>query len=127
MVSQLVTITFNSADMARTMAFYNALGANLSLARVNKGAEIYRGHLGNIELVFHSIPVREGGAIPRVSLRFQLVDIDQIWQRLQEIPQVNVVLGLESMPEGRSFIVVDPDGHSIEVFEKWGANQDDSR
>jgi len=119
MSSQLVTVTFSTQNLDLMKEFYNALGANLQVARVDKGSQMLRGQLGSLELILHSI-VRPGEKqTPRVSLRFELAGIDEIWKRVKTVPSANVILDLENMPTGKSFVVIDPDGHSIEIFERW--------
>ena len=83
-----------------------------------------RGLLGNLELVRHNIKLPGEKPTPRVSLRFELQNIDASWDRIKLVPDVNIMMDLESMPSGKSFIVVDPDGHSIEIFEKWKDGED---
>lgn len=119
MSSKLVTVTFNTHQSTAMVQFYNALGTNLQVQRVDKGGEVYRGVLGNLEVVLHTIQTQNEKQTPRVSLRFELDGIDQIWARIQALPNVDVMMDLENMPSGKSFIVIDPDGHSIEIFEKW--------
>lgn len=118
MTSQLVTVTFNTCHLDQMIAFYNALGAHLGEARVNKGGQIFRGVLGNLEVVLHSIENLSESQIPRVSLRFELGNIEEVWKRVKALPYANVILDLEILPSGKSFVVIDPDGHSIEIFER---------
>lgn len=119
MTSQLVTVTFNTSRLDRMVAFYNALGAQLEESRVNKGGQIFRGILGNLEVVLHSIAKPGEAPAPRVSLRFELQSIEAVWGKVKSLPQADIIMDLESMPSGKSFIVIDPDGHSIEIFERW--------
>lgn len=125
-VSQLVTITFNTRQTARMVDFYRALGAELRADTVNKGGAVHRGTLANIELVLHAIakgPAADAGT-PDVSIRFELTGIQEIYDRVRALPGADVLMDLEAMPTGRVFIAVDPDGHSVEVFEPFPTDHD---
>lgn len=128
-MSKLVTVTFNTHQIARMVEFYASLGANLLPSAVKRGGNVYRGALGNLELVLHSIEAKnDEQKTPRVSLRFELTQIESLWLKVKALPGADVIMDLESLPTGKSFIVIDPDGHSIEIFEKWdeGATGNDS-
>lgn len=128
MSAQLVTITFNTRHTLRMVEFYRALGAQLRADTVNKGGAVHRGSLANIELVLHAIPKGPSDAgTPDISIRFDLVGIDEIFERIRALPDVDILMDLQSMPAGRVFIAVDPDGHSIEVFEAWPADHDSEK
>ncbi|MBX3017822.1 MAG: VOC family protein [Bdellovibrionaceae bacterium] len=125
MSAQLVTITFNTRQTARMVDFYRALGAELHPDTVNKGGAVHRGVLANIELVLHSIAKPgDGAGTTNVSIRFELVGIQQIFDRIRALPGADIMMDLESMPTGRVFIALDPDGHAIEVFEPFPADHD---
>lgn len=124
MSSQLVSVTFNTQNLEPMRDFYNALGANLQASKVNRGGDVLRGLLGNLEVVLHNIKLPGETPTPRVSLRFELQNIDGIWKTVKTLSDVNVMMDLESLPTGKTFIVIDPDGHSIEIFEKWAEGHD---
>lgn len=125
MSAQLVTITFNTRQTAQMVEFYRALGAELRPDTVNKGGAVHRGVLANIELVLHAIPkTGEGAGTPNVSIRFELFGIQQIFDRIRALPGSDIMMDLESMPTGRVFIALDPDGHAIEVFEPFPKDHD---
>lgn len=125
MSAQLVTITFNTRQTARMVDFYRALGAELRADTVNKGGSVHRGVLANIELVLHSITKSgDQSGTTNVSIRFELFGIQQIYDRVRALPGADIMMDLESMPTGRVFIALDPDGHAIEIFEPFPVDHD---
>jgi len=40
-------------------------------------------------------------------------------ERVRSCAGVQVVMDIEMMPDGKKAIVLDPDGHSVEIVEAW--------
>ncbi len=119
MSQALVSVTFNTHQTQLMVDFYRALGCKLDVALINKGGQVHRGVLANVEVVLHSIETAIEKRPPRVSFRFELTGIQEIYHKIKGLPGVDMMMDLENMPSGKSFIAIDPDGHSIEVFERW--------
>lgn len=119
MSQQLVAVTFNTYQTQAMVAFYKALGCQLQGAVINKGGQVHRGLLANVEVILRSIETGSEKRTPRISFRFELTGIQEIYQKVLTLPGVDIMMELADMPSGKSFIAIDPDGHSIEIFERW--------
>jgi len=115
MSAQLKTITLNTVKMTEMINFYFALGINMEAAPVNKGSIAYKGKMGDLEISLLSILKKEKKLSPDISFRVQVSDIEDVMSQLLKIPGVEVLMDLQEMPEGKMAVVIDPDGHSVEL------------
>jgi len=119
MAVRLVTLAFNSGRQEDMVAFYRSLGAELRAKQVSKGGHSYQGNLGNLEITIYSFARREAVAAPNFSMRLEVDEIDSTMERVRSCAGVQVVMDIEMMPDGKKAIVLDPDGHSVEIVEAW--------
>lgn len=104
--------------------FYNALGACLEAKQVKVGSASYRGAIGDLEIVLYGIPKKQPPTTPNLSLRFEVKDIDKVMTGLREIPETRIIMDVEMLPDGKKAIVLDPDGHSVELVQSWAQDAD---
>ena len=125
MAVKLVTLAFNSGRQAAMVDFYRALGANLQRKQISKGGESFFGILGNLEIEIYSIAKKASLASPDFSMRFQVLDIAATIQKVKQLPDFEIIMDIEMLPDGKKAIVVDPDGHSVELIQYWSATGSD--
>ncbi len=99
------------------VGFYRSLGAELKAKQVSKGGHSYQGNLGNLEITIYSIPRRETVAEPNFSMRLEVDEIDATMEKVRFCSGVRIVMDIEILPDGKKAIVLDPDGHSVEIVE----------
>lgn len=116
---RLKTLSFNSGRQASLVAFYNALGANLVAKKVKAGSESYQGHLQDLEITIYSSSQKAAPATPSFSICFEVDNIGSVMQKLKGLADVQILMDIEQLPYGKTAIVKDPDGHSIEILELW--------
>ncbi len=116
---KLLTLSFNSDQQPAMSAFFESLGAAMTKKQVRAGSEVYKGSLAGVELVIYGIAKKEKAPSPDFSLRIEVAKIEPIVEKLKSVPGVQVVMDIEMMPDGKKAIVLDPDGHSVEIVEAW--------
>lgn len=119
MAIRLKTLSFNSGRMASLVAFYNALGANLIAKKVKAGSESFQGSLQDLEITIYEIPQKNDRSIPSFSMCFEVSEITSVITKLKALPDVQILMDIEQLPYGKTAIVKDPDGHSVEILELW--------
>lgn len=116
---RLSTLSLNTTNPEVLVAFYQAMGADLKPAQVKIGSQIYRGQLDNLEIEIYQIQKKSQTLTPDISIRFEVSDIATILERLKQLPQVQIMMDLEHMPDGQKAIVLDPDGRSVEIISLY--------
>lgn len=101
------------------IAFYNALGASLEPKQVKGGGMAFHGKIGQLNLSLFGIAKEHGSLSPNFSMKLEVRDLSSIMQALSQINHVEILMDQESLPEGKLSIVIDPEGHSIELIEPW--------
>lgn len=119
MAVRLMTLAFNSGQHEEMVNFYRALGAKLEVKQVNKGTQSYQGTLGELEITIYCFEKRDPAFTPNFSMRFTVDEIDAIMTRLHAVAGASVIMDIEMMTDGKKAIVLDPDGHSIELIQAW--------
>lgn len=102
------------------LGFYQIIGFQFTASKVDKGSEVYRAHHNSLEFSLYSIKSAEKPATPSLQLGFTVTNLEQIVADLIKIPHVLCVLDPSEMPDGKKAIILDPDGHSIELCEQIG-------
>ncbi len=111
------TITLNTAKMPEMVEFFGALGIPMKAMPVNKGTVAYRGNFSEVEICLLSIPKKDRLATPDLSFRLQIENISDVMARLRKLPQVQILMELQELPFGKMAVVLDPEGHSIELTD----------
>lgn len=99
--------------------FYRALGAELVSKPVRKGGECFQGSLGSLEISIYNVEKKETPVTPNFLMRLEVEKIEPVMERVRQVENVQILMDVESLPDGKKAILLDPDGHSIELIEPW--------
>lgn len=99
------------------LAFYRIIGFAFNATKVDKGSEVYRAIHGGVEFSLYSIKNPQKSQIPSLQLGFRVTDLEKTVTELVKVPGVTCILDPTDMPDGKKSIVLDPDGHSLELSE----------
>ncbi|KHD87717.1 MAG: lactoylglutathione lyase [Bdellovibrio sp. ArHS] len=117
-MSLLITsITINTPHLQDMLGFYGIIGFQFTASKVDKGSEVHRAVHNGVEFSLYSIKNAEKSQIPSLQLGFKITDLERIVGELMTIPGSMCILDPTDMPDGKKAIVLDPDGHSIELCE----------
>ncbi len=120
MALKLITLTINTADQQRLVTFYEALGLSFAPMKVTIGSEAYKATLPGFEFVIFGIKKNGNiSATPNMALRFHVSNLDDVIAKVKEVPGCTVVFDPEAMVDGKMAILLDPDGHSVEIIQPW--------
>ena len=119
MSAKLQTLSFNSKRQKDLAAFYQVLGATMALKSVKVGSETYQGKLGDLDVVIYCIQNQDKIISPNLSLCFEVKNLSVLLGALKNVPGVQTMMDEAPMPTGKSAIVLDPDGRSVELIELW--------
>ena len=114
---QLSSITISTTQLQNMLTFYRALGLLFQENKVDKGSNIHRAVVSGIEFSLYGASSIEKDARPRSQLSFNVRDLEGVFQAVKKIPGVHCILDPSVMADGKKAIVLDPDGHSVELFE----------
>jgi hypothetical protein len=109
------SITVNTANLENMLRFYEILGCDFKSVKVDKGGKLYRSLLNGLELNLLSVPIAEKISHPKIMLSFRLSSFDEKLKNVITVPGVVTMLDPVTMPSGKTAMVLDPDGHSIEL------------
>ncbi len=106
-------VVLRSSDLERAAAFYERLGLQFTKHRHGNGPEHYAAELGDI--VFELYPLLPDGP-PTLGTRigFRVTSLDPILSGLGDA----IVAPAKESEWGRRAVVVDPDGHRVELLER---------
>jgi len=105
--------------MSEMIEFYNALGAKLEPKQVKGGGIAFHGKIGHLNLSLFAISKVSGSSSPNFSMKLEVESLATIMESLNKINHVEILMDQESLPEGKLSIVIDPEGHSVELLEPW--------
>jgi len=109
-------VVLRSPDLARAAAFYSRLGLQFSLHRHGSGPEHYSAELSGG--VFELYPLSAGGASTLgTRIGFRVPSVDAALTALSDYSGAIVTPARDS-EWGRRAVVVDPDGHRVELIEE---------
>jgi hypothetical protein len=114
---KLTSITLNTAHLEDMLKFYKIIGLDFAQAKVDKGSQVYRATLGGCEFSLYSIQTTEKKSIPTLQLSFSVQGLDEKVQAMGQLQNAMCILDPTLMPDGKKAIVLDPDGHSVELLE----------
>ena len=97
--------------------FYRLIGFQFNATKVDKGSEVYRALHDGVEFSLYSIKSAQKSQIPSLQLGFQITEIEATVAKLKSIPGAMCILDPTDMPDGKKSIILDPDGHSIELCQ----------
>ncbi|MNS93349.1 Glyoxalase-like domain protein [compost metagenome] len=100
------------------LSFYKLVGFEFKGIKVDKGSEVYRALHGGVEFSLYSITNPQRSTIPSLQLGFNITDLEKTVAGLVQIPGAMCILDPTDMPDGKKAIVLDPDGHSIELCQR---------
>lgn len=99
------------------LEFYRLIGFQFQATKVDKGSEVYRAVHDGVEFSLYSISNAQKAQIPSLQLGFQITDLEKTVAQLKKIPGAMCILDPTDMPDGKKAIILDPDGHSIELSQ----------
>ena len=113
----LTSITINTPHLQDMLSFYRLVGFDFKGFKVDKGSEVYRALHGGVEFCLYSIETAQKAKIPSLQLGFSITNLEKTVAELVKIPGAMCILDPTDMPDGKKAIVLDPDGHSIELCQ----------
>jgi lactoylglutathione lyase len=108
-------IVIKAADIDRAASFYRLLG--LSMERHQHGSGPWHYCAESNGVVFELYPAFDGEVSPNTRLGFQVDDLDNTLQQLQE-HGVKVLRHKATSPWGLRAVVEDFAGHRVELIER---------
>lgn len=110
--------------MDTMLALFTALGVKFREKKVSKAGKLVSGMMGDLEvLVSDSLSARVAGQ-PLMSVRLQVDNLTEIWEHIKTIPNLECVMDLQELPDGKTAVVLDPDGRAFELTEPWPETPD---
>lgn len=97
--------------------FYRIIGFQFKAVKVDKGSEVYRATHNGVEFSLYSIKNTQKSQIPSLQLGFRITELEKSVTQLQKVNGAMCILDPTDMPDGKKSIILDPDGHSIELVE----------
>lgn len=113
----ITSITINTSHLQDMLAFYRIIGFQFTVSKVEKGSEVHRAVHNGVEFSLYSINKVQNSIIPNLQLGFKITDLEKAIEELAKVPGSICILDPTEMPDGKKAIVLDPDGHSIELCE----------
>ena len=113
---QLNLVVIRSVDIEKSAIFYQLLGLSFVKHQHGNGLEHFASEIGGV--TFEIYPCT-AGTTPTTSTRlgFQVSSIDAIVCELKKL-EASIVSPAKDSAWGRRAIVVDPDGHKVELTER---------
>ena len=116
MTVRLISLVINTNQISSLVTFYKAIGINLQPAKVSIGSEYYKAIFPSFEFAIYGVKNKSEVKTPNFQLSFHVQHLDQILKNLKTIGGECILDPIEST-EGNKAIVLDPDGHSVELIE----------
>lgn len=105
-------VVLRSSDMERAAAFYSRLGLQFTKHRHGNGPEHFAAELG--DAVFELYPLSpDGPSTLGIRIGFRVRSLDAILAGLGDA----VIAPAKDSEWGRRAVIVDPDGHRVELLE----------
>ncbi|MFI4859172.1 MAG: VOC family protein [Phycisphaerales bacterium JB063] len=109
-------VVLRSSNLILAQCFYELIGLSFLRHQHGKGPE----HLAceNEGVVFEIYPQQSGGDTTKSTrVGFQVDQIDTLLQTLRE-QAITILMPPRDSPWGRRAVVLDPDGHKVELVER---------
>ncbi|MGZ3775520.1 MAG: VOC family protein [Pseudobdellovibrionaceae bacterium] len=113
------SITINTSHLPDMLGFYQIIGFQFTASKVDKGSEVYRAHRDGLEFSLYSVKNTPKSLFPSLQFGFTIKKLEKIVEELVKIPGVLTILDPTEMPDGKKAIVLDPEGHAIELCERY--------
>ncbi|MDB6024060.1 MAG: Glyoxalase/bleomycin resistance protein/dioxygenase [Verrucomicrobiales bacterium] len=108
-------VVLKSLNPVRAVKFYTCLGLNFTSHRHGKGPEHWAAEMsGGVFEIYPQTPETPSTLGTRVG--FRVPSVDSVIGRLIEFPD-SVVSPTKDSEWGRRAVLVDPDGHKVELLE----------
>ncbi len=117
MTTKLTSITLNTLHLEDMLNFYSLLGLEFTKNTIRKGGHAYRAQVGDCELSLCSIQSYENKNTPALQLSFEVKNLHEKVTQMKSSTKAICILDPSEMPDGKKAIVLDPDGHSVELKE----------
>lgn len=114
---KLTSITLNTGHLEAMLNFYQILGIDFTETRVDKGSQVCRALIEGCEFSIYSAKSMEKSNTPILQISFLVSQLDEKVRQLCEVPGVICIMDPTPLTDGKKAIVLDPDGHSIELKE----------
>jgi len=115
--NQLLAIRINTSNLETMLELFKALGVEFHQKKVSKAGSLFSGMMGSLEvLVSDSLSTRQAGQ-PLMSVRLQVENLTLIWENIKKISGLETVMDLQDLPDGKTAVVLDPDGRAFELIE----------
>jgi lactoylglutathione lyase len=115
MDASLNLIVIRVSDLDRAQQFYEALGLQFSRERHGSGPEHLAAQSSNV--VFELYPLRNQPSTAGVRLGFHVASVSSSLAALNRL-RARVQSPPSESPWGLRAVVVDPDGHHVEICER---------
>ena len=99
------------------LGFYQIVGFHFSATKVDKGSEMHRAQHNGVEFTLYANKNAEVSRAPSLQLGFKVSNLTETVEKIKAIPNAMCILDPTQMPDGFKAIVLDPDGHAIELCE----------
>lgn len=99
------------------LRFYSLLGLKFEEVENSKGGQIYRTQVGDTEFTIFATSRIGKSIVPTLHMAFKVPNVDKILPQLYEIDGVMNVLDPTKLDAHIKAIILDPDGHSVELIE----------
>jgi lactoylglutathione lyase len=111
----LSLVVIRSINLEEAVNFYQMLGLNFEKHQHGNGLEHFASNLG--QTTFEIYPqTAKMGTTTGARLGFQVLDVDSLVIKLQQ-ENVTVITKPSASKWGRRAVVVDPDGHRVELIQ----------
>lgn len=117
MALKLTSITLNTPHLEDMLEFYRIIGIDFTESQVDKGSQVCRAVIGGCEFSLYSVKTSEKKSVPILQISFIVDNLDKKVKELSQIKGVICIMDPTEMPDGKKAMVLDPDGHSVELQE----------
>jgi predicted enzyme related to lactoylglutathione lyase len=111
----LSLVVIRSVNLEESVKFYQMLGLNFEKHQHGNGLEHFASNIGQVTFEIYPQTARMG-TTTGTRLGLQVPDVDSLVIRLQK-ENVTVITKPSVSEWGRRAVVVDPDGHRIELVQ----------
>ncbi|NUN06391.1 MAG: VOC family protein [Bdellovibrio sp.] len=117
-MSLLITsITISTPHLQDMLSFYRIIGFQFTASKVDKGSEMHRATHNAVEFSLYAAANCAKAQVPSLQLGFKISELEKTVEQLTQVPGAMCILDPTDMPDGKKAIVLDPDGHSIELCQ----------
>lgn len=109
------SITVTTFQLPKMLSFYEILGVQFDLTKVDKGSQLYRAKMNDIEFVLCEAVGGSYTEIPRLQLSFSVSNCEQTSVKLVSAG-FYCILDPADLQGRKTSIFNDPDGNTVEIF-----------